>query len=262
MSGLAEQGDILVEKLVACLNAYKRFVELELVWDSEADFLWRQRGQLKLEASILEEFLPRLADSRIIPALSGMQYIAGPRTTFSGAYFVSSLGAESVGLTVRTKDQDFAISRKAWIQASFDPTFASGRATPEEIHIAFVAAECKTNLDKTMFQEAAATAHDVKVAVPGARYYLLCEWLDMKPVSTASTVIDEAIVLRGKRINSNVRESFSSSGSRKARRDWFVRFLDENPIHHDRVLRFVTHIRTALTQAPTGETDVLERGYF
>lgn len=48
-----------------------------------------------------------------------------------------------------------------------------------ETHIAYVAAECKTNLDKTMFQEAAATALDVKSAVPGANYYLLCEWLDI-----------------------------------------------------------------------------------
>jgi hypothetical protein len=47
-----------------------------------------------------------------------------------------------------------------------------------------VVSECKTNLDKTMFQGACATAHDVKSSVSGARYYLLAEWLDMTPVST------------------------------------------------------------------------------
>ena len=53
-----------------------------------------------------------------------------------------------------------------------------------------------------MFQEACATAHDVKAAVSGASYYLLCEWLDMTPLSTAPTDIDEILLLRkAKRIN-------------------------------------------------------------
>src|SRR5258707_5790168 len=53
--------------------------------------------------------------------------------------------------------------------------------------------------DKTMFQEACATAHDTKSAVAGAKYYLLCEWLDMTPVSTAPTDIDR----KSTRLNSS-----------------------------------------------------------
>ncbi|MDY7004688.1 MAG: Bpu10I family restriction endonuclease [Cyanobacteriota bacterium] len=34
-----------------------------------------------------------------------------------------------------------------------------------ESHIGYVCAECKTNLDKTMFQEAVATSRDLKKAV-------------------------------------------------------------------------------------------------
>lgn len=262
MGALEDRGDALVERLVAGLNAYKRAVELDLVWDSEGDFLWRQRGQLKLESSIMEEFLPWLADPRVVPALDGRSFVAGPRTTFSGAYFVTSLDAASVGLTVRTKDQDFAISREAWLKASFDPSFPPDQTASEAIHVAFLAAECKTNLDKSMFQESVATAHDVKVAVPGARYYLLCEWLDMSPISTASTDIDEAIVLRGKRINSNVRERFSQASERRASRAWFADFVEKNPVHLERVIRFVNHIRTALARPVTSEGDVLQRGYF
>ncbi len=87
----------------------------------------------------------------------------------------------------------------------------------KETHIGFVVAECKTNLDKTMFQEACATAHDVKAAVSGARYYLLCEWLDMTPLSTAPTDINEILLLRkAKRINSNVRSKYAiSRGGRR-----------------------------------------------
>lgn len=51
-----------------------------------------------------------------------------------------------------------------------------------ETNIAYLACECKTNLDKTMFQEASATALDLKSTVPSAKYLLLCEWLDMTPI--------------------------------------------------------------------------------
>jgi hypothetical protein len=79
MHSLEAEGDEKVEALVRLLNDYKRFVELELIWDSEADFLFRQRGQLKLDNSIIEEFLPRLADPAIITTLEGKTYAAGRR---------------------------------------------------------------------------------------------------------------------------------------------------------------------------------------
>jgi hypothetical protein len=46
--------------LVACLTDYRNRLDLELVFDSPNDFLYRQSGQLKLGASVLEEFLPLL----------------------------------------------------------------------------------------------------------------------------------------------------------------------------------------------------------
>lgn len=41
-----------VEKLVEATNRYKRFIELELIFDSPANFLYRQKGQLKLDNTI------------------------------------------------------------------------------------------------------------------------------------------------------------------------------------------------------------------
>jgi len=49
-----------VQKLVDATNRYKMFIELELIFDSPEDFLYRQKGQLKLNNTILEEFLPQL----------------------------------------------------------------------------------------------------------------------------------------------------------------------------------------------------------
>lgn len=264
MNGISLAGDDKVKALVGSLNEYKKFVELEVIWDSEADFLFRQRGQLKLDNSIIEEFLSRLVDPAIIPALEGTTYITGPRTTFSAAYFATTLTAPSrgAGLQLRQKNQDFTVSRAAYLQASFDDRFPPEETTTHEIHLAFVAAECKTNLDKTMFQEAIATAHDLKLAVPGSRYYVLCEWLDMTPISTTPTDIDEVIILRGKRIPANRRARLASSKSRREQREWYEDYLSENPIRVNSILRFVEHMRILFDSTQPEEADVLGRGYF
>ena len=47
-----------------------------------------------------------------------------------------------------------------------------------------------------MFQEAVTTAGELKRVSLGSRYILLCEWLDMTPVNTKLTAMDEVIVLR------------------------------------------------------------------
>lgn len=41
-----------VQKLVDATNRYKRFIELDLIYDSPEDFLYRQKGQLKLDNTI------------------------------------------------------------------------------------------------------------------------------------------------------------------------------------------------------------------
>jgi len=114
-----------------------------------------------------------------------------------------------------------------------------------------------------MFQEACATAHDVKSAVPGAKYYLLCEWLDMPPVSTAPTDIDEIIILRkAKRLSSNVRSRFSTYDGRQASRETYVMHLKKSPLRLELFQRFINHIRQLLTSEGPEEKSVLELGYF
>lgn len=253
----------ILERAVALLNQYKLYVDVELIFDSDEDFLYRQKGQLKLDNSIIEEFLPRLIRPNIIPEIAEMELLVGPQSCFSSVYFSSSLDAPQPGggLSIRIKDQDFAISKPLYLKASHSKAFTN----PVEVgtYIAYVAAECKTNLDKTMFQEAVATAHDVKSSVSGAKYFLLCEWLDMTPLSTAPTDIDEVIILRKqKRLSSNVRKEFSTSPKRKAAREAYVRFLTANPFRVEMFQRFINHVRVLLRNDAPVETDVLEQGYF
>lgn len=249
------------EKLVQLLNEYKLYLDLTLIFDSENNFLYRQKGQLKLDNTVIEEFLPIFITQVLKDELTHYNLRFGPTTCFSSVYFSSTVTSSEAGggLKLRQKDQDFVVSRKLYIRASHDPEFTD--EVLHETNIAYIAMECKTNLDKTMFQEAAATALDLKTSVPAAKYYLLCEWLDMTPISSGTTAIDEVLILRkAKRISSNIRSSFSTVEGRQNYRDEYQQYLKENPFSIEVLRRIVSHLQMLIENS--SEVDVLERGHF
>ena len=264
MEALSSEGDQRVRELVALLNDYKLAIEFDLVFESPENILYRQSGQLKLSSSVLEEFLPRLADPRILPSLRGKQYESGPRTSFASIYFMSTVtsGPSQIGLRVRVKNQDFTIGRQAYVKASFDQHFAASGTAEERIYLAYIAAECKTNLDKSMWQEATATAHDLRVGLPGSRYFLLCEWLDMPVPSREGTDIHTVYIFRGKRLTSNVREGFATAEGRQKGRDSYLKRLRSYPIKDEVMLAFVHEMQAIIERPSLSEEDVLARGYF
>ena len=253
----------ILPEMLSHLTSYKRYIDVELIFESNSDFLYRQKGQLKLDNSIIEEFLPILVTTVFADSLKGKELSFGPTQCFSSLRFESSLKASPVGggMNIRSKDQDFAISRKIFLKASHNREFND--SISREANIAYIAAECKTNLDKTMFQEGAATALDVKLSVPGAKYFLLCEWLDMSPISSSLTAIDEILILRkAKRLSSNLRSAFSTAQGRKKNRDLFVKHLDDNPFAPEVFMRFLNEIEKMIGKDELDEEDVLSRGYF
>ena len=264
MRTLRSKGQQKVNDLVDLLNLYKRHIEIDLIWDSKNDFIYRQKGQIKLDNSIIEEFLPWLIDGDIISGIEDVGVVTGPQSAFASSYFTASLAAgdSKPGLRIRAKDQDFTISKPVFIAASFDKAFNPAKTDIQSVAVAYIAAECKTNLDKTMFQEATATAHDLKIAVPASRYFLLCEFLDMKPISTAGSDIAEVLIFRGKRLNSNLRKDFSAAENRVKLRSEYVEFLDKHPVRLDVVQRFVSHISAVFNEVDPDESDVAAKGYF
>lgn len=264
MDSLTSEGTARVQELTELLNEYKYYVELELIFSSPDDFLYRQAGQIKLGASIIEEFLPRLTHPTILPELDGVAYETGSHSAYSGAYFSSDIHglAAGAGFTITKKDQDFTIGIPIWMRASTDPGFATNRTVSHASHLAYVAAECKTNLDKTMFQEAAATARDLKAAVVGARYYLICDWLDMTPMNTSMTSIDEVIILRGKRMGSGDREGLAKHETRQRVLPDHEQWLRSHPVRVHSIERFVGHLRSQFNHAPVDSEEVVARGYF
>jgi hypothetical protein len=256
----------LVEKMVKELNIYKKYIDLDLIFDSPDDFLYRQKGQLKLDNTVIEEFVPILARKCISMKYSDGLLSIGPQTaTYSSIYFNTSVNNSAIGggMTIKTKDQDFALTRKLYIRSSYQEDFSPDETVTISTNLGFILAEMKTNLDKTMFQEASATAHDVKLAVTGAKYFLLCDYLDMTPISSATTDIDEVLILRkAKRTNSNIRARYSKYKGRQDSREEYIQYLNKYPYSVDVFQRFIDHIMALLSNETIVEEDVLKFGHF
>lgn len=250
-----------VGRLVEVTNQYRTTVELDLIFDSPSDFLYRQKGQLKLDNTVLEEFLPQLCARAL--RLPDLDIELGPRKTFAGLTFGSSLadsGAAGHPL-FREKNQDFVLGRRIQFMLAFDSEF--GDAESHSSYLGYVCAECKTNLDKTMFQEAVATSRDLKMAVPSSLYFLVCEYLDMIPVSISSTHIDDVLIVRKqKRRSSSVRQEYLSAAARRERRDAYAQFLDASPWSPEVFERMVRRIQMGLDDKAPVANQVLERGHF
>jgi len=256
----------LVHALVESYAEYKHFVDVDLIFDSPNDFLYRQKGQLKIDNTVIEEFLPILVRKCLDLELKGSAIDIAPQTpTFSSVFFHSGLANPAIGggLVVKTKNQDFALSRKLFIRSSHTEDFDTDKTITIATNIGYILAEIKTNLDKTMFQEASATARDIKLAVSGAKYFLLCDFLDMTPISSATTDIDEILVLRkAKRLSAHVRAKFSTFAERQPSRREYMQYLNDHPYSPEVFLRFVEHILAQFHNETLVEEDVLKHGYF
>jgi len=148
-----------VDQMVDLLNEYKDFLEVNVIARRGSAFLKRQKGQLKLDNSVLEEFLIYLVDDRIIEGLPNDFGIdCGPRTAFMSLCFrpkgIASLN-ERPSVVLKQKDQDFTIGRKIHYQFSSSSAFENDRTAAGELYLSVFAAEIKVNYDKTMFQECA-----------------------------------------------------------------------------------------------------------
>ena len=263
MTTLKGVGLELLRPLVDSVNRYKNAVDLDLVFDSPEDFLYRQKGQLKLDNTVIEEFLPWLVGRVFADRLVGQSLLLGPANAFSHVRFESGVldTVSGGGMVVRSKDHDFAVARPLYLKSSHFPDYRD--STEARTGLAYLAAEIKTNLDKTMFQEASATARDLKLALPNSKYLLLAEWLDMTPINTSVTAIEEVIVLRkAKRIGADVRRHFATVAGRTTSRTHVRDYIARHPLDAHSFERFLSYVDRVLGDRDANESDILKRGWF
>lgn len=200
LNALTSIGKQKVLEMTRLLNEYKDFLEVDLIAKRGTPFIKRQKGQLKLDNSVVEEFLIRLVDPSILDGLpTGFELEVGPQNAFmSLAFRPVSMAAlnDKPDIVVKLKDQDFAIGKTIYYKFSPDASFKESKTDKGSLFLAVLAAECKVNLDKTMFQEAAGTASRLKQGCPNSKYFVLIEYLDMIPEDCRLTDIDNVFLLR------------------------------------------------------------------
>lgn len=237
LSGLTTTGKKRIEDMTSLLNSYKDFLEVDLIAKRGTAFIKRQKSQLKLDNSVIEEFLVHLATDKVLSGLPDFRLEVGPQTAFmSLAFTPSSLNAlgGKPAVTLKEKDTDFALGKTIHYQFSTEPTFPTKQTSQGKLVLAVLAAECKINLDKTMFQEAAGTAGRFKQGCPMSRYYLLVEYLDMEPEDCRLTALDNVFLLRHtKRLPFEKRSVYAE----------VKRQHDSYPIDAEVVWRFVNELQ-------------------
>lgn len=256
IGSLTTTGVQKVEDMTRLLNEYKDYLEVDLIASKGSDFLKRQKGQLKLDNSVMEEFLIHLVDPSILSGLPNFDLEPGPKTAFMSLAFrpsgISKLN-DKPEIVIKVKDQDFTIGKTIHYKFSPDGEFNARRTLAGKLHLAVLAAECKVNYDKTMFQECAGTAARLKYGCPIAKYFVLVEYLDMQAEDVRMTEIDNVFLLRkAKRLPFEKRSSIT-----EVRRQH-----KEYPIHAEVVLKFVNEIQSFINTTWYDPEGAISRGSF
>lgn len=256
MESLQTQGTEFLVDLVRLLNDYKDYLEVELIARKGSDFLKRQKGQLKLDNSVIEEFLPYLVSPRLLSNLpTNYELEIGSHTSFMSLSFCPSSikTLDKPQVMVKEKDQDFAIGKSVFYKFSTDQYFSTNNTIDGKLFLAVLAAECKVNYDKTMFQECAGTAARLKQGCPISKYYALVEYLDMQPEDTRLTSIDNVFLLRKcKRLPYEKRNIYEEVRSQHK----------DHPISVDVLSMFVAEIQNSINATWYDPDAALARGAF
>ena len=255
MASLKTKNKMRVREMVDLLNWYKNEFEIELIMKKGSDFLRRQKGQLKLDNSILEEFLIHLINPDIFNNLKNLEKLSiGPQNAFMSLAFTPRSVQDLVSkpeLEIKTKDQDFTIGAEIHYKFSSTKFFEPSQSINGSFNLAVLATECKINLDKTMYQEAAGTAYRLKQGCPISKYYVIVEYLDMSPEDCRLTAIDNVFLLRHvKRLPFEKRDKSEE----------VEKIHKENPIDPEVMWKFVVEIEQFIEAVWYDPDEVLRRG--
>ncbi len=256
MDKITSSGKQRVIELTNLLNQYKDQLEVELIIKSASPFIIRQKGQLKLDSSVIEEFLIRIVDPKILDGLPNFELCVGPQTSFmSLAFTPASIQelCERPCVEIKEKDTDFTLGKSIFYKFSSDPSFEKHHTESGTLNLAVLAAECKVNLDKTMFQEAAGTAARLKQGCPMSRYYVLVEYLDMEPEDCRLTAVDNVFLIRhAKRLPFGKRNEYLQVKQQH----------QKYPIDSEIIWNFTTELQNFIKSVWYDPDKALERGTF
>ena len=178
-----------LEDSVFALNKYKDHVKEKNINKTDNKKIFS--AQSKFESTIIEEFLCRILKNRF--GNDVLHY--GPVQAYSSLYFSysdTSSFKQGVEIKLNVKNQDVGIYKREELRVNNDKTHT--------VSVPIVCIECKTYLDKTMYEGSVATANRIKLGNPYCTFIIVTETYDIKKdVDIETSRIDNIYVLRKQR---------------------------------------------------------------
>lgn len=183
-----------IEKKVKLFNEYKDFID-QPKFRKEAGNRYGFTSQSQLHSSALEEFMFYLFKD--IDKLKDKHINWGRTHAYTNLYFAPPSIDEfekSSNIVINVKDQDFSISKEIVVKSRVSN---NKNWQEREIYVPIVSIECKTYLDKTMYEGSVATAEKIKKGNPYCIFLIVTETYQVSlDVDPRCSSIDQIYVLR------------------------------------------------------------------
>ena len=183
-----------IEKKVELLNNYKAFID-QPKFKKESGNKYGFTSQSQLHSSVIEEFMYYLFKD--IGKLSNKHIYWGRTKAYTNLYFAPpSIDAfeESSNIVINVKNQDFSISKEVVLKSRVSN---NKNWQENKIYVPVVSIECKTYLDKTMYEGSVSTAEKIKRGNQYCIFLIVTETYEVSlDVEPRISSIDQIYVLR------------------------------------------------------------------
>jgi hypothetical protein len=191
ISGTTKQD---IEKKVKLLNQYKNFID-QSKYKKEKGNPHGFTSQSQLHSSVLEEFMYYLFKD--IKTISNKKLIWGRTVAYTSLYFAPpniETFEETANIVINVKNQDFSISKEIILKSRVSN---SDKWQENIIYVPIISIECKTYLDKTMYEGSASTSDKIKKGNPYCIFLIVTETYEVsKEMDPKYSSIDQIYVLR------------------------------------------------------------------
>lgn len=183
-----------IKRKVELLNEYKDFIN-QPKFKKEGGNNYGFTSQSQLHSSVLEEFMYYLFKD--INKLCNKELHWGRTQAYTNLYFappnIESFESSS-NIVINVKNQDFSISKKVILKSKVSN---SDTWQENKLYVPIVCIECKTYLDKTMYEGSVSTAEKIKKGNPYCIFLIVTETYEVSlDVDPKYSSIDQIYVLR------------------------------------------------------------------
>jgi len=183
-----------IKKKVELLNQYKLFIN-QPKFKKESGDKFGFTSQSQLHSSVIEEFMYYLFKD--IGKLTNKHINWGRTQAYTNLYFApASIDAfeESSNIIINVKNQDFSISKEVILKSRVSNNDIWQES---KIYVPIASIECKTYLDKTMYEGSVSTAEKIKKGNPYCIFLIVTETYEVSlDVDPKYSSIDQIYVLR------------------------------------------------------------------